>query len=131
MKGRDLAGWQYGQCHFLEIDHTCWGTFPALKPRNSKKPVEEDIIVVSDKGLLRKVWDKIEKRPAKVSSFPALINIELGVYFPLNIQEKDKTNLQNLVTPEEIETFSAGNVPFRWAPGIAGGADCFGDPVFC
>ena len=107
--GKGLAGWQITQCHFLELDHGLWGTFPAFDDT-------DEPIVAIDKAVLAAVWARIEKRSAKVTSFLALANPEGGIAFNLEIGNSAEVRPLKLFSMEDIEKMEPGSM--QWDPGM-------------
>ena len=94
--GRDLSGWQIAQCHFLELDHGLMGTFPAIDQ-------DKEIIATLDKSALEKVWKKLERRPAKVTSLMVVAHPASGVAFNLENYIKGDTEPLRILSTEAIE----------------------------
>lgn len=108
---KDLAGWQLIFCYYLELKHHCMGTFPAISVSDNV------MILVTNKALLKKVWDRLPPRSAKVSKFTrCLVHIETGVTFLLESPYFYWNELYPLgvFSAEEIDSLDEVD----WAPGL-------------
>lgn len=108
--GRDLTGWQIGQCHFLELDHGLMGTFPAIDEN-------KEIIATLDKRALENVWKQLDRRPAKVTSFMVVAHPASGVAFNLENYLKGDTEPLRILSAEAIDALCQKK-SVRWAPGL-------------
>lgn len=125
--GQDLAGWQIAPCYFLELDHTLMGHFPAMTAGRGG-----DVIYTLNKAMLQKVWRGLMPRPAKITSFMALVYLYSHVAFSLEngIYSAD-TKPKRLISDKAIEGLSKIEYAFCWAPGFIQLKDePVHDPVF-
>jgi hypothetical protein len=123
---QDLAGWQITHCHFLELDHTLMGTFPAIK-KGDREP-----IMALDKAVLQKVWGRLEHRPAKVTSIRVIAHPVSGVAFNLESYCQGNTHPIRILSTEEIDALCEKEDAMCWAPGLfqVSTATPVRDPVF-
>ncbi len=122
--GHDLAGWKITQCHFLELEHRLRGSFPAIT--NDGK-----VIATLDKSLLQKVWKRLSRRAAKVTSLTVIAHPESGVAFSLeNYFDKD-VEPSRVLSSEAIEELCRKKHPFQWTPNLLQMSERpIHDPVF-
>ncbi|MDD5340942.1 MAG: hypothetical protein PHC97_00720 [Patescibacteria group bacterium] len=127
--GQDLAGWQIAYYHCLKLKHGLMGYFPAITTA-TVDATEPEIVGVLDKKLLRKVWQTLPKREAKIDTLLVLANTEKGIAFDL----KGDVEIMPLkiFSKKEIDELLTKENPFRWSPGLIGGkeADHVSDPDF-
>lgn len=122
--GHDLAGWQIGRCHFLELDHDLVGRFPAVD-ENMK------IVFTLDKSALEKVWKQLERRHAKITSLMAVVHPASGVAFSLENYLSGETKPFRIFSAEAIESLCQKKDSVRWAPGLLQPSERpVRDPVF-
>lgn len=113
--GFDLAGWQINRYYFLELIHTLAGRFPAITTINKA----DEAIITLDKNLLKKIWNKIDQRPAKVSDMLVLANIKDKIAFNLeNLVYIDDLQPFPIFLAEDIDFICQQKNPLRWAPGL-------------
>jgi len=108
---KDLAGWQIMPCYFLQLTHTLMGTFPAITN-------EGKIILVSEKQLLKKIWDRLERRPAQVTEIVTLAHLESGSAFSLARLPRSDAKAIHISSTQEIEDLCKEPKSFGWAPGL-------------
>lgn len=126
--GCDLAGWQIAQVHFLQLDHGLMGIFPAITVEEEK---EGEIIIVADKSSLRKVWDRIKRQSAIVTSFMAIVNATEGIAFNMEGSDRATNKPIFIMTDEEIDILCQKKNPFQWEPGLISFSDNpVRDPLF-
>jgi hypothetical protein len=122
--GQDLAGWIITECYFLELKHGLMGSFPAVSD-------DKEVIATLNKSALGKVWDQLEKRPAKVSSLRVIAHPEKGVAFCLDNYMKGDTEPLRTLSTEEITALCEKKDAIQWAPGLTALAEqSVPDPVF-
>jgi len=110
---RNLDGWQITYAHFLQLEHGLMGIFPALIAEN------EDLFAVLDKKSLRKVWDHVDRRSAKITSLLVLANPQVNIAFNLDgYVEKDQTRPLRILATKELDELCQKEKPFEWAPGL-------------
>lgn len=120
----DLSGWKITECHFLELEHDLMGTFPAVNG-------DDEIIATLDKSLLEKVWKKLKRRPAMVSSFMVIACPVSGIAF--NIESyigRGDTEPLRIFSAEAIDALCQKEGSVRWAPGLFQSKRPVYDPVF-
>ena len=110
--GHNLDGWKISTCYFLELKHELMGTFPAITVDKKQE------VVVSDKNLLRQVWAHIDKRPARVRSFTAIIHEKDGIAFMLDSTAINDAEPLHCFSEKEIEKLCRKTHPFKWMPGL-------------
>ena len=115
--GHNLTGWQITWCHFLELDHGPMGIFPAITIE------DKEIVAVLDKKLLRRVYDRLERRQAKITSLMVIINTENEIAFNLESYHKTATRSLRILSNEALNALCQKDNPFRWGPGLFGGSD--------
>ena len=111
MFGSDLSGWQIAQCHFLELDHGLWGTFPAIDEN-------KEIVATLDKQALENVWKRLERRPAKITSIMVVAHPASGVAFKLDNYFKGDAKPFHILSAEAINILCQKENSVRWAPGM-------------
>lgn len=123
--GHDLAGWQITHGHFLQLSHGLMGTFPAIDENG-------EIIVVLDKSTLAKVWQKLERREAKVTSIMIVARLASGTAFIFDGCLKGDAEPLRVFSAEDIEALCQKKDSMRWAPGLIQLSDDrpVRDPVF-
>lgn len=122
--GHDLAGWKITQCHFLELEHGLRGRFPAVTE-------DEKIVATLDKRLLQKVWQRLPRRPAKVTSLMVVVHQESGVAFHLENYLNEDTEPLHVFSGEAIEALCRKKDSVRWVPYLLQMSDRpIHDPVF-
>lgn len=111
--GLDLDGWKIAPCYYLELDHKLMGMFPAITGN-------EEIVVVLDKSLLQKVWKRLPRKPAKVTSLMVIVHQESGIAFNLEKENYDcaDTDPLHVFSSEAIEALCQKEDSFRWTPGL-------------
>ncbi len=121
----DLAGWEIGYCHFLELEHSCMGTFPAIRLSDGAP------MLVAEKGLLKLVWEAVGQCQARTSSFLGLFNRRLGLVFNLEAPGSNKGNSVSLKLFGRDEIQILVNTPngLGWAPGLLGGSEGIASPL--
>ena len=108
---KDLAGWQIMPCYYLELEHSLMGSFPAIRTQDNV------IILVTDKALLKKVWDRLPPRSARINKLPkCLVHAETGITFLLGGQHFDWRNLYPLKIFSSTEIDCLDNI--NWRPGL-------------
>lgn len=123
--GHDLAGWKIVRCYYLERDHNLMGTFPAIDKDNR-------VIFVLDKGLLKKVWEKIAKQPAKITTFMVIVHSASGIAFDLtNCYGDSRDESLYIFSADEVEILCEEKKSIFWAPGLIQISErIVKDPVF-
>jgi hypothetical protein len=110
--GRDLAGWQIVECYFLKLKQRCGaGIFPAITKDGS-------VVLVLEKGYLKQVWGKIERRHAVVDSIKTIMNLTEGVASQLGNIDGDNTGFLHVFSSEEIGLLCNQEGSFDWTPGL-------------
>ncbi len=109
--GCDLSGWQITWGYVLELDHGLAGNFPAID--QDKEP-----IVTLDKSTLEKVLERLEQRPAKVTSLMVVAHPASGVAFNLEGYLKGDTEPLRILSAEAIDALCKKKDSVRWAPGL-------------
>lgn len=123
--GHDLAGWKITRCHILEgVDHTLMGSFPAITTKG------KEMVVVFEKSFLQKVWNRLERRRAKVTTFMVVVNLATGIVFDLDSDYKELQRPLRVLTDTQIDELCQEENPFQWTPGIYDGSKPLKDPVF-
>lgn len=122
--GVDLTGWQITLCHFLELDHTFMGSFPAIDESGG-------IIFTQNKQMLQKVWNRLPRRSAKVTSLMAIIHPGTGVAFNLEHFLKGETEPFRVLSNDAINALCQRENSVSWAPGLLTlSSELVHDPVF-
>jgi len=122
--GQDLAGWQIGHCYFLELAHDLWGRFPAVSESG-------DPIFTFGKLSLKKVWERIERRSAKVTKIPVLFHLESGMFFNLEFHlDTGEMMPSRALSEKNIDELCLVPGSFHWAPGLFGSRGRVVDPDF-
>jgi hypothetical protein len=110
MKGSH-DGWVLEKVFFLELEHPCWGTFPALFKEGDR------VVLTLDKALLEEVRSRLSRRASKITESNFIVNHELSVGYPTI----DRGQPSPLLTRTEFEALVKNNPnPFEWAPGLIG-----------
>lgn len=110
--GQDLAGWKITTCYLLELDNGLTGRFPAIRVDNG------GIIAVFEKKYLRWVWNKLEKRKAKITELKVIVNTESGVAFNLHGVDdpfRESTPF-HILSIDELDALWRKENSFQWPP---------------
>jgi len=117
--GMDLARFRLVRAYFLELDHTLMGFFPAIIRKNEINEINEMMVVCLDRALLKKVWDLLPKRRAKIGEVILLVNTDRNFGFDIQNENKEKTEPVHILTEREFKRLLKGDDdPFKWAPGL-------------
>lgn len=88
------------------------GTFPAIRV------ADREPIVTLNKAMLRKVWERLEHRRAKVTENFCVANAQLGICFSLGSMSGYETKPLPLMSDEQIEELTAAEGLVEWASGL-------------
>lgn len=120
----DLTGWQITLCHFLELDHTLMGSFPAIDEKRK-------IVATANKQALQKVWNRLPRHSAKVTSFLAIVQPSTGLAFSLENFHKGETEPFQVLSDTAIDALCQRENSVSWAPGLLIlSSELIHDPVF-
>lgn len=124
--GKDLLGWKITWCYFLELNHGLWGNFPVITVK------DKIVVAVTDKSLLKRVWDLVERRRAKISKILAVVNFNEGIGFNLEGICKEEMEPIRVFSKEALDLIiKKRKKPFEWLPGLFGDSTAFvKDPDF-
>ncbi len=109
---KDLAGFQLVKGYFLELEHGLMGFFPAIIASSEK------IVVCSDILLLKKVWELLPKRPAKLREVLLLADVEQRFGFDVQSQYREKAEPVHILSTGEFSELSQKPDSFKWSPGL-------------
>jgi hypothetical protein len=111
----ELEGYFYGKVFFLELEHDCLNTFPAILTSDTKRAV-----ITSEVTILEQVWKKLDPRPATFRSKDAYINESLGILYLEQLMPADRENSKpvKLLTQAEFEKLPKTEEVFCWALGL-------------
>ena len=121
--GQDLTGWQVSPLYFLQLRYSLMGVFPAVDDHNN-------IIIVPQKDMLKKVWAHLPRRSAQVSHFIALWNCEIGIGFNMDLHQNGDAPVLKIFSQEEIDLLAKMPGSFEWVPGLIQGSDFIHEPSF-
>jgi hypothetical protein len=110
VKEKGLAGYELKTGYLLILSHGLMGTFPALITEN------DELFICTDKQLLEKVWDKIEKRPARVIELQLYANNAEGIGF--NVGVGDDAEPISILSEEKFNALIERKNAFKWSPGL-------------
>lgn len=114
---QDLAGWQITEAHFLELEHGLMGTFPAITAKDGL------VVATINKSMLRKVWNRLPRRQAKVTSILVLANPTTGIAFHMSNFHGGDTQPLHILSDENIIVLCSKSSQVRWAGGLIGGRE--------
>lgn len=100
-----------GYC--LALTHGLMGFFPALISEKLKK---DGLFVCVDKGVLEKVWERIEKREAHLIEKQLYISVDKCIAFDTSIG--DSAEPIHVLSEDEFNELIKEDDPFMWAPGL-------------
>jgi hypothetical protein len=115
--GGDHSDFRLAIGHYVELDHTLMGTFPAIE-RDSR-----EMVLTTDFGLMREVCEMLTPRRSKFGTQLLYVNSEGVAYSVLGIDEdslKRGEPFQIMTRPRFNELKVASEKPFQWAPGLVG-----------
>lgn len=111
VKEQKLSGYELKTGYLLILKHELMGTFPALISKN------DELFVCTNKQLLEKVWEKIEKRPARIIELQLYANENENVGF--NVIVGDRAEPISILSEERFNALVESNEDaFEWAPGL-------------
>jgi len=119
--GKDLMGYQLAWGYHLELEHGLMGFFPAVV-RNDEIE-NEPIAICLNKTSLRKVWDRLEARPAKIGRTLLLVTPDQDKGFSVTafanyIGGSRKPGPMPVLTDEALNKLCELEKPFAWACGL-------------
>lgn len=110
VKEQRLSGYELKTGYLLVLKHGLMGTFPALIAEG------DELFVCTDKQLLEMVWEKIQKRPARVIELQLYANEAEGVGF--NVGVGDNAESIAILSRERFDALTEKEEAFKWAPGL-------------
>ena len=111
VKERQLTGYELKEGYLLILEHGLMGTFPALIAEG------KELFICTDKKVLEKVWEKIEKRPARVIELQLYANEAEGVGFDVSVG--DEAEPINILSEERFNALANSREDaFVWASGL-------------
>lgn len=111
VKEQQLAGYELKTGYLLILKHGLVGTFPALITEG------KELFICTDKKVLEKVWEKIEKRPARIIELQLYANEAKGVGF--NVGVGDEAEPISILSEERFNALVGSREDaFRWSPGL-------------
>lgn len=111
VKDQRLAGYELKTGYLLVLKHGLMGTFPALIAEGN------ELFICTDRQLLEKVWDKIEKRPARIVELQLYANETESVGF--NVGVGDDAMPISILSEKRFNVLAkSGEYAFKWAPGL-------------
>lgn len=122
--GQDLSGWHITQCYFLELVHGLMGTFPAIDENNR-------VIATLYKPALERVWERLERRPAKVTALTVIAHPVRGIAFNLANDPRSETRPLRILSAPAIDALCDKKDGVHWSPGLLPmSEEPVRDPVF-
>lgn len=111
VKEQQLTGYELKTGYLLILKHGLMGTFLALITEG------KELFICTDKYLLEKVWEKIEKRPARIIELQLYANETESIGF--NVGVGDEAEPISIFSEERFNALvSSREDAFRWSPGL-------------
>jgi hypothetical protein len=111
-------GYELRVAYFLELEHPCMGTFPAITCEG------EEMVIATDQAVLAEMAKTLTPRRSKVSKRLVCVNPALGMGFVIRGLDEwwwEDTEPLKFFTLSDIAALLAKNPkPFKWAPGLIG-----------
>lgn len=119
--GKDLVGYQLAWGYYLELGDGLMGFFPAVV-RNDEIE-QEPMVICLNKASLRKVWDRLEARPARIGRTLFLITPDQDTGFSVTafanyFGGSNKPGSTPVLTDEAMDKLCKIEKPFAWACGL-------------
>jgi len=113
----DLAGYEITKAYYLKVDHGLMGTHPALISET------DEIVVCLDKELLKRVWNFLPKKKAKVEEIFMLADVKNNFGFSLTAcldykNEPEEVKPLHVLSEHKLIELAAAPEPFKWTPGV-------------
>ena len=116
--GKDLAGFRISPVFWLELEHGRMGFFPARTARDA------EMVVVTERTVLRIAWEKLPRRRAKIRGKFALIHPEMEIGFIFHNDITGEEESIRVFSREGLEQLAGeAESPFEWTPGLLQVAD--------
>jgi len=116
---RDAPGYALKEFYYLELDHDCMGSFPAIIAGT------RHVVAATELALAFDLWQDMPPRISKLRSNSGYVNDELGIVYPMlgsADEEKERSKPLRFLTRARLDELRAANEhPFAWAPGLLGG----------
>lgn len=120
--GQDLMGFQLAAGYYLELKHGLMGFFPAVIRDDGTE--REEMVVCLNKASLRKVWDRLPPRSAKITRELLLVHpdqekgFSIAAFMHYFNYGGNKPGPLSILTEESSANLCEQEKPFAWAPGL-------------
>ncbi|NTW22701.1 hypothetical protein HGA34_04155 [Candidatus Falkowbacteria bacterium] len=105
-----LEGYEAIPGYLLILKHGLMGTFPALVSEGL------ELFICTDLEVLKKVWELLPKRQAKLLELNLLANLSEKIAF--NAEIGDEGRAIRILAEEDFEALSRQPDAFMWSPGL-------------